>query len=197
MTSKARNRRLLKAVLGCCLALCVAAAARAQAPMPGGRGPGGPPMGRGPMGGPPNMGGASGQPGNPGTGAGANVPSVSATKNHSGVTSGVKLGPSGRWWDDRAARQQVGITHDQQRRMDTIFEANKQAIISTYQEYEKQKANLDALSANPKVDQSKLFVAIDATNQAKTALQKARTQMLLQIRQQLGSEQITKLDTLP
>jgi multidrug efflux pump subunit AcrA (membrane-fusion protein) len=123
---------------------------------------------------------------------------MSVTKNRSAVTNGgIKLGPSGRWWDDRAARQQVGITHDQQRRMDTIFDANKQAILSTYREYEKQKANLDALSKDPKVEQSKLFEAIDAANEAKTALQKARTQMLLQIRQQLGSDQVTKLDTLP
>jgi Spy/CpxP family protein refolding chaperone len=122
---------------------------------------------------------------------------VSATANRSNISGGVKLGPSGRWWDDRAFRQQVGITHDQQRRMDSIFDANKQAIISTYQNYEKQKTNLDALSKDPKVEQSKLFAAIDATNEAKTALQKARTQMLLQIRQQLASEQITKLDSLP
>jgi hypothetical protein len=196
MRLELKRHRLLMAVVSGGLALGVAAIAHAQAPMPGGHGPGGPPMGRGPMGGPPGMNGMSGPPAN--AGATPNIPSSNVTKNRSAVpTGGVKLGPSGRWWDDRTARQQVGITRDQQRRMDTIFDANKQAIISNYQEYEKRKANLDALSKDPKVEQSKLFAAIDATNEAKTALQKARTQMLLQIRQQLASDQMTKLDTLP
>ena len=144
------------------------------------------------------MGGINGPPTGAAPTAGANAPMMNSPKNRNAIAGGgVKLGPSGRWWDDKAARQQVGITHDQQRKMDAIFDANKQTLISTYQEYEKQRANLDALSKNPKVEQSQLFSAIDATNEAKTALQKARTQMLLQIRQQLGSDQITKLDTLP
>jgi hypothetical protein len=43
----------------------------------------------------------------------------------------------------------------------------------------------------------KLFAAIDAVSQARAALQKATSQMLLQIRQQMDPGQIQKLKVLP
>jgi Spy/CpxP family protein refolding chaperone len=109
---------------------------------------------------------------------------------------GVQFGPVGRWWDDKSVVRTVGLTTDQQRRMDTIFNASKPAILASYQNYLKEQAKLSALSHNPQATQDSTFAAIDAVNQARAALQKATAQMYLQIRQQMKPEQIQKLETL-
>jgi len=102
----------------------------------------------------------------------------------------------GRWWDDKSVVRTVGISHEQQKKMDTIFDAHKGTIIATYKTYLSEKAKLDALSKQTNVDQAKLFAAIDSVSQAKAALQKANTQMLLEIREQMQPGQITKLEGL-
>ena len=91
----------------------------------------------------------------------------------------------------------IGLRKDQQKKMDTIFNANKPAIIATYQSFEKEQANLKSVSASSQVDKDKVFAAIDSVSQARGALQKANTEMLLQIRQQLDAGQIVGLDKLP
>ena len=50
------------------------------------------------------------------------------------------------------------------------------------------------LSKQTNVDQTQLFAAIDSVGKARTALEKANIQMLLQIRQQMERAQITKLE---
>ena len=108
----------------------------------------------------------------------------------------MQFGPIGRWWDNKTVVHTVGITTDQQRRMDTIFNASKPAILSTYQTYLKEQARLTALSHDTQATQETTFAAIDAVNQARAALQKATAQMYLQIRQQMNPDQIQKLEKL-
>jgi Spy/CpxP family protein refolding chaperone len=115
---------------------------------------------------------------------------------NSAASAGVQFGPVGRWWDNRSVVKTIGITEDQKRRMDSIFNANKPAILSTYQAYLKEQSKLAALSHNPQADQAATFAAIDAVNQARAALQKAAAQTYLQIRQQMKPDQIQKLEKL-
>lgn len=109
---------------------------------------------------------------------------------------GVQLGPVGRWWDDRTVVQAIGLGKVQQNKMDATFSANKPAILNSYKTFLSEQAKLNALSKDPNADKEKLFAAIDAVNQARAALQKATTQMQLQIRQQMSPEQIQKLEKL-
>jgi len=110
--------------------------------------------------------------------------------------SGVQFGPVGRWWDDRSVVRTIGISDDQKRRMDSIFNANKPAILASYQAYLKEQSKLAALSHNPQADQAATFSAIDAVNQARAALQKATAQTYMQIRQQMNPDQIQKLEKI-
>lgn len=178
--------RLLQLVLLCtCLTGGIALAQ--------GRGPGGPPPGGGAPGGPPG-GRGPGSPGGPSAPAPAN--------NNPGSTSGntrnsvTQLGPVGRWWDTKSAAQTVGLSRVQQKKMDVIFNANKPAIVETYKTLLTEQAKLDKLSKDPKVDKSQMFAAIDAVNQAHSALEKATTQMLLQIRQEMDADQLQRLEKL-
>jgi hypothetical protein len=123
-------------------------------------------------------------------------PAAPGTNPATAAHTGAQFGPVGRWWDNKTVVHTVGITTDQQRRMDTIFNASKPAILSTYQTYLKEQARLTALSHDTQATQETTFAAIDAVNQARAALQKATAQMYLQIRQQMNPDQIQKLEKL-
>jgi Spy/CpxP family protein refolding chaperone len=91
----------------------------------------------------------------------------------------------------------IGISKDQQRRMDSIFDANRTALEENYKQLKTRQATLRALSKAPQVDQTKLFAAIDSVSEARAGLEKAYTQMLLQIRQQMTPDQVGRLQNLP
>ena len=90
----------------------------------------------------------------------------------------------------------VGLRGDQQKKMDGIFDANKSAIVASYKTLLDQQAKLATLNKAAQPDQAALFAQIDSVNQARAALQKATTQMLLQIRGQLDAEQAGKLEQI-
>lgn len=127
--------------------------------------------------------------------------------NHGPNTSGVgqgnlpshnalQLGPVGRWWDDKSVVNSVGLSMQQQRRMDSIFDANRSAILSSFKSFQKAQQHLQAVNKNAHPDQTEVFSAIDAVNAARSDLQKAASAMLLQIRGEMSPDQIDKLEKL-
>jgi Spy/CpxP family protein refolding chaperone len=110
--------------------------------------------------------------------------------------NGLQFGPVGRWWDDKNVIQTIGLRRDQQRRMDSIFDANKPAILESYQAFLKAQAHLSAVNKDPQADKATVFAAIDAVNQARSSLQKATSAMLLQIRKEMDPTQIERLQSM-
>jgi Spy/CpxP family protein refolding chaperone len=112
------------------------------------------------------------------------------------VRNGLQFGPVGRWWDDKAVVQAIGLRRDQQKKMDEIFNANKPAILASYKSFQSEQSKLEKIGKDPRADKERLFAAIDAVSQARASLQKATAQMLLQIRQQMDPQQIAKVEQL-
>ena len=186
-------RSLRDTVLSACL-LAVAAVvltANAQGPPHGGPPPGAP--GPGSPGSLPG-GTTPGFPGGPGKIA---PPRTDSRSGNNVAHSSHQFGPVGRWWDDKSVIRSVGIRKDQQKKMDSIFDSNRQAILDSYKSFLSEQAKLDKLNRDPKSDQASVFAAIDSVSKARAALQKATAQMLLQIRQEMDPEQISKLEKLP
>ncbi len=106
------------------------------------------------------------------------------------------LAPSGagRFWDERRTVKALRLSNDQQHRMDTIFDANKGTLMSLYQNLQREETKLTSMSQADLQDQSKVFAAIDRVAQARAELGKERAFILIQIRQQLDSSQLEKLD---
>ena len=102
----------------------------------------------------------------------------------------------GRWWDDKTVVSGVGLSRNQQKRMDTIFDANRSAIVNSYKAFLKAQDHLAALNKSANPDQSEVFSAIDGVNQARSDLEKAASAMLLQIRKEMTPDQIDKLEKL-
>lgn len=169
-------------ILGAFLAFVAGPYASAQ-----NKGPGGPPPaphGPGGPNGPPSSGPTGNQP--PANSGGGGTSSA--------ARGGLQFGPPGRWWDDKTVTTAIGLRRDQQKKMDAIFDGSKSAILSSYKTLLSEQAKLDALNKQPQADATRLFATIDAVNQARASLQKATTEMLLQIRGQMEPDQILKLE---
>ena len=173
-------------VLCCCLCLalvpCVKSLAQEGGDRDHDRGPGGP-------GAPGSLSGPTGprEPRHSDRGKGR-----SATAPHNAL----QFGPVGRWWDNKSVIQAIGLRREQQKRMDSIFDANKPAILDSYKTFLKAQANLTAANNDPHADKNQVFAAIDAVNQARSSLQKATSAMLLQIRQEMDPDQVNKLEKI-
>ena len=187
------KRRSLKMLLVCCCLVCCAGALLSAQAQGGGGHPAGPPPGGHPPGFPP-----SGAPSNSGGNGGGYSGNGGAGASAANIArGGIKVGPPGRWWDDHGFVQTLGLSRGQQKKMDAVFNANKPALIATYKDFVRQQAALQAIGKGSNVDKTKLFAAIDAVNQARSALEKANTEMLLQIRAELDPKQAAKLEELP
>lgn len=103
----------------------------------------------------------------------------------------------GRWWDDPKVSQQVGLTADQQKKMDDIFQQNRLKLIDLSATLQKQELIMQPLMEAEQPDEGKILAQIDAVAQARAELEKNNARMLLGIRKVLTPEQWKKVKDLP
>jgi Spy/CpxP family protein refolding chaperone len=110
-----------------------------------------------------------------------------------GPGGGLRLGPPGRWWDDPEFIKKFGLSDDQQKKMDDIFNTSRLKLIDQFAAVQKEEAIMEPLVAADPPDEGKLLAQIDRVAQARAELEKANARMLLGIRRQLTHEQFLKL----
>ena len=128
------------------------------------------PEGPGPRGGPPPM-----QP------------------RHGPMDRSMHVGPPGKWWSDPRFVQILGLTSDQQKRMDDIFNQNRLKLIGLSAALQKEEAILEPLLAADRPDEPKILLQIDRVAQARAELEKGNARMLLGLRSVLTPEQWKRL----
>jgi len=102
----------------------------------------------------------------------------------------------GRWWDNPRLAQQIGLTDDQKKKMDDIFQQHRLQLIDLHAALEKQEVLLRPMLGADQLDESKVLSQIDAIAQARAELEKANARMLFGIRKVLTPEQWKKLQTI-
>jgi len=105
----------------------------------------------------------------------------------------MRLGPPGRWWDDPEYIKKLGLSDDQQKKMDDIFNSNRLKLIDQFAALQKEEAIMEPLVSADPPDEPKLLGQIDRVAQARAELEKANARMLLGLRRQLTHEQFLKL----
>lgn len=110
------------------------------------------------------------------------------------MRGGLQLGPPGRWWDDKQFAKDLKLRPDQQRRMDSVFEANRQILLKRFQDLETEQNKLESMVRSKSLDEPALFVQIDKIAQARAELEKANTHLLLQIRAEMDTDQVDRLE---
>jgi Spy/CpxP family protein refolding chaperone len=102
-------------------------------------------------------------------------------------------GPHGRWWNNPEMAQKLGLTADQQKKMDEIFQQHRLKLIDLNASLQKEEAILEPLVESDQPEESKIVTQIDRVAQARAELEKANARMLLGIRRVLNPDQWKKL----
>ena len=102
-------------------------------------------------------------------------------------------GGFGMWWKNPEVATRIGLTADQQKKMEDIFIQSRVQLIDLHASLEKEQLLLEPLmNANP-IDQARAAAQIDKIADTRASLEKTNAKMLLSIRGVLTPEQWTKL----
>jgi Spy/CpxP family protein refolding chaperone len=128
----------------------------------------------------------TGQPPRPVTGASPIRQEQPALERALGV-------PGGKWWARPEMVQKLGLTADQTKKMDDIFQQHRLKLIDLHAVVQKEDAIMEPLIGAEQPDEAKIVAQIDKIVQARAELEKANARMLLGIRRLLTPEQWVKL----
>ena len=127
---------------------------------------------------------------------GANVQSQQPAQT---VPSGQRSGGPGRpdsgaweWWKDEAVKKEMRLTDKQVRDISRIFDARAREMKPVNDEYQKQRAELDTLARERKVETSIFAIKVGAVETLRSELYKSRSVMFYAISRQLSAEQHEK-----
>jgi len=110
-------------------------------------------------------------------------------------SGGLQTGLADLWWKNPAAVQYLGLTADQQKKMDDVFQQSRSILMNLNYTLEREEKRLEGLVAEP-LDEGAITAQIDRAAQARAELEKANGRMLLGIRKQLTPEQWGKLNQI-
>ncbi len=134
------------------------------------------------------------QPPQPPQGVG---PGVGGGIGRGGGTGIAGRGPMGRgmgrWWKDPQMVEKLGVTADQQKKMDDIFQQHRLKLIDLTASVEREEVTLEPLMQADQPDEARIVAQIDKVAQARAELEKANARMLLGIRRILTPDQWKKL----
>jgi Spy/CpxP family protein refolding chaperone len=99
----------------------------------------------------------------------------------------------GRWWKDPQMVEKLGVTADQQKKMDDIFQQHRLKLIALNAAVQTEEVTLEPMMGADQPDEAKIVAQIDKVAQARAELEKANARMLLGIRRTLSPEQWKKL----
>ena len=112
---------------------------------------------------------------------------------HGPMDRAMHVGPPGKWWSDPAIAQKLGLSSDQQKRMDELFQQSRLKLIDLSAALQKEEAILEPFLAADRPEESKVLLQIDRIAQARAELEKANARMLLGIRSVLTQDQWKRL----
>jgi protein CpxP len=107
-----------------------------------------------------------------------------------------RMGPRGRWWNNPDVAQKLGLSADQQKKMDDIFLQSRLKLIDQHAAVEKDEAILEPLLSAEQPDETRILAQIDKVAQSRAELEKANARMLLGLRSVLTTAQWKTLQTL-
>ncbi|HEY6930319.1 MAG TPA: periplasmic heavy metal sensor [Thermoanaerobaculia bacterium] len=99
----------------------------------------------------------------------------------------------GKWWKNSRLAQEIALTSEQADRIEKVFVQSRPALIDLRADLEKKQFFLQQAMEEQSVPRGELESKMEAVEDARAALQKARQRMLLDIRQVLKPEQWQKL----
>jgi periplasmic protein CpxP/Spy len=106
------------------------------------------------------------------------------------------LGPRGRWWSNPDVASKIGLSADQQKKMDAVFEQARPNLMNLSQTVHGEEQDMVPLLAADQPDEGKILAQIDRIAQARAELEKANARMLLGLRRILTPGQWKTLQAM-
>lgn len=118
---------------------------------------------------------------------------IGAVPSQPGVP-GARFGvPAGRWWYRAGLVNRIGLSTEQQKKMDDVYQQARLRMIDLTAAFEKEQTLLEPMTMAEQPDEAKIVAQIDRVGQARVEVEKANARMMLEIRGILTSEQWAKL----
>lgn len=105
-------------------------------------------------------------------------------------------GQFGRWWDNPRIATAIGLTDDEKKKMDGIFQQHRLNLIDLHANLEKAEVQMQPLIEADQPNEAATLAQIDKVAQARAELEKANARMLFDIRETLTPDQWQKLKAL-
>lgn len=102
---------------------------------------------------------------------------------------------SGKWWNRPALASQIGITADQRRQLDEIYQKARLQMIDLNAALQKERVRLEPMITADQPDESAIDAQIERAGKARADIEKANAGMILEMRRILTAEQWAKLKT--
>jgi len=99
------------------------------------------------------------------------------------------------WWRDAQFQKELGLSTDQSKRIDDIFQSTIPGLRHKKEELDQQEAELSRLIA-ANADEQAVIRQVDRVEALRSSLNKMRTLLLLHMRQVLSPDQRAKLNRL-
>jgi hypothetical protein len=101
--------------------------------------------------------------------------------------------PPGTWWRSPEIATRIGLSADQQKRIDELFLQSRVQLIHLHASLEEAQLLLEPLLNASPVDQPKALAQIGKIADTRAELEKTNAKMLLSIRAVLNADEWTKL----
>lgn len=105
-----------------------------------------------------------------------------------------KIALPDRWWRNPVTSQYLGLTADQQKKMDDVLQQFRSKLMVNNTELQQQEAALAPLVSAVPLEEAKITMQIDRVAEARAELEKTNGRMLLGIRKLLTPDQWVKLN---
>ena len=112
---------------------------------------------------------------------------------HMGGHHFMSMGPDERWWDNPQRAQALGVTPEQRKKMDSIFEASRLQLVDAMASLEKAEIQMEPLMSADQPDEKAVLAQIDRVAQSRAELEKSHARLLLDLRAVLTRDQWIKL----
>jgi Spy/CpxP family protein refolding chaperone len=101
--------------------------------------------------------------------------------------------PDGKWWKRPRVARELGLTAEQSEKIEKVFVNARPHLIDLKGDLEKRQLDLQVAMDDKSSDRADVEKKIDAVENARKQLQKARALMILDMKQVLTPEQWTRL----
>lgn len=97
--------------------------------------------------------------------------------------------PVGKWWKRPRIAAALKLSAEQQQRLDDVFSKNRRTFIDLRADVERRQVDVEELLAKKSSDPKQVASATEALEQAKARLGKARTMMIVEMKEVLTEDQ--------